>query len=223
MAKNNLKQILNKHSIDLQELSDSSKVSIALLRKLVDEKRSVAPLTMRQISNGITELSNKIIAVNSIFPTYDSNWQRRFLTKIKEGITVKKDSFNIERSVRKGINGALFKKEKLVDSAADSDFEGCLRAFDKEVRAILEKKDLYPALLFAKGNMDEWCVQFPELYYLFIKCKYLQDSRMRGSLSEPDYIDHLAKLSKDLIGFIRNISKPCLSVYCDRYNSEGGM
>ncbi len=68
MATNNLKAILEKEGINLDKISKRSGIKAATIKRVCNQRRTVAPKTEVKILKGLSRLTENTYSVNDIFP-----------------------------------------------------------------------------------------------------------------------------------------------------------
>lgn len=68
MATNNLKTILEKEGINLDKISKRSGIKAATIKRVCNQRRTLAPKTEVKILKGLSRLTENTYSVNDIFP-----------------------------------------------------------------------------------------------------------------------------------------------------------
>jgi transcriptional regulator with XRE-family HTH domain len=68
MANNQLRQALEENGVRQTELSQASGVSISLISKIVNNRRTPSPTTVTKIVKGLSKIAGTEVPPESVFP-----------------------------------------------------------------------------------------------------------------------------------------------------------
>jgi transcriptional regulator with XRE-family HTH domain len=68
MATNQLRQVLEENGVRQTELSQVSGVSVSLISKIVNNRRTPSPTTIAKIIRGLSKIAGNEVPPESIFP-----------------------------------------------------------------------------------------------------------------------------------------------------------